>query len=215
MMSHALGGTRHKRRGLTGIRRERGLWRTEEMIDTDAVLKELGHAREAEETPVSRPPAIDKIRYTHADMIDFIIANPGISQNALAARYGYTVGWVSQVMSSDAWQSAMAARRAEVVDPTLVATIDERFRALTNRSLDRLMQKLEAPQVSDQVVLRAVELGAKAMGVGGHAPAAPPPADHLAQLANRLLDLQSRVRGNVQQGVTLDGQATEVRDDAS
>ena len=145
---------------------------------------------------------VAKMRYSHTDMIDFILANPGVSQNDLAKRYGYSVGWVSQVMSSDAWQSAMAARRDEVVDPVLVATVDERFRALTNRSLDRLMEKLDAPQVSDQVVLRAVELGAKAMGVGGNAPPPAPPQDHLAALAQRLIALQS----NIRQGVTYEGE---------
>ena len=49
---------------------------------------------------------VTKIGYSHQDMIDFIIANPGVTQNALAARYGYSVGWVSNVMASDAWQSA-------------------------------------------------------------------------------------------------------------
>lgn len=150
-------------------------------------------ARMLEEIEGSRE-VIAKIRYSHMDMIDFILSNPGVSQNEIAARYGYTAGWVSRVMSSDAWQAAMQSRRTELVDPTLVATIDERFRNLTNRSLDRLLEKLDAPQVSDQVVLRAVELGAKAMGVGGNAPPTPPPADHLAQLANRLIYLQSRIR---------------------
>ena len=152
---------------------------------------------ELESLPATHAPTmgrLDKLRYSHTDMIDFIIANPGTTQNHLAARYGYTAGWISNVMASDAWQSAMAARRSELVDPTLAATIDERFRGLTLRSVTRLMEKLEAPQVSDQVVLRAVELGAKAMGLGGHAPPAPPPTDHLAQLANRLIDLQSGVR---------------------
>lgn len=153
---------------------------------------------------------VAKMRYSHADMIDFIIANPGVSQGTLAARYGYTQSWVSLVMSSDAWKSAMAARREELVDPTLLATVNERFTAMTTRSLERLMEKLDQPQVSDQVVLRAVELGAKAMGVGGNAVPQPPPQDHLAQLANRLIDLQSRVRAGVTQGVTLDGESTEV-----
>ncbi len=112
--------------------------------------------------------ALDKVRYTHVDMIDYILANPWVSQNDLAKRYGYSVGWVSNIMASDAWQSAMAARRDEVVDPTLKATLDERFRGMTILSLQRLQQKLEAPQVSDQVVLRAVELGARACGVGGN-----------------------------------------------
>jgi hypothetical protein len=149
-----------------------------------------------------------KIGYSHADMIDYIIANPGVSQGALAARYGYSQGWVCNVMASDAWQAAMAARRAEIVDPSLMATVDERFRGLTILSLQRLQEKLEAPQVSDQVVLRAVELGARALGVGGNAPPPPPAADHLAQLANRLIDLQSKVRNNI--GATYHGEATVV-----
>lgn len=136
---------------------------------------------------------VAKVNYSHTDMIDFIIANPGTTQNALAARYGYSVGWVSNVMASDAWQSAMAARRSEICDPVLVATIEERFKGITLLSLERLRQKLEAPQVSDNVVLKAVELGAKAVGVGGNAPP-PPSGDHLAQLANRLIELQSKVR---------------------
>jgi len=149
---------------------------------------------------------LDKIGYTHEDMIDFIIANPGVSQGALAARYGYTESWISNVMASDAWQAAMAARRGELIDPVLKLSIDERFRGLTLQSLARLQEKLEAPVVSDNVVLRALELGAKAMGVGGNAPPPPPAADHLAQLANRLIELQS----NVRKGVTYEGQSAEV-----
>jgi len=43
-----------------------------------------------------------------------------------------------------------------------------------------------------------VELGAKALGVGGNAPTAQAPqGDHLAALANRLIELQSRVRSGV------------------
>lgn len=137
---------------------------------------------------------VAKVNYSHTDMIDFIIANPGTTQNALAARYGYSVGWVSNVMASDAWQSAMAARRSEICDPVLVATIEERFKGITLMSLERLKQKLEAPQVSDNVVLKAVELGAKAIGVGGNAPPVQTSGDHLAQLANRLIELQSKVR---------------------
>jgi hypothetical protein len=112
---------------------------------------------------------LDKVRYTHSDMIDFIIANPWVSQNELAARYGYTPAWVSNIMASDAWQAAMASRRDEVVDPALKASLEERFKGVVIQSLNRLQEKLNAPQVSDQVVLRAVELGARACGLGGKA----------------------------------------------
>ena len=149
---------------------------------------------------------VAKVSYTHLDMIDFIISNPGCGLKELAARYGYSIGWISNVQASDAWKAAMAARRAEMVDPILHATIQERFEGITALSLQRLQEKLEAPQVSDNVVLRAVELGARAMGVGGNAPPPPPSTDHLAQLANRLIELQS----NIRKGVTFDGQATVV-----
>lgn len=152
--------------------------------------------------------ALARVRYTHVDMIDFLLANPGISQNALAARYGYSPAWVSNIMASDAWQSQLAKRREEMVDPALALTIKERMNGLTLRSIEVVMAKLDQPGVSDNVALRALELGAKASGLGGNAPPAAPVTgvDRLAQIANRLIDLQS----NIRKGVTLDGQAAEV-----
>ena len=138
--------------------------------------------------------AIAKLRYSHEDMIDFILTHPGVSQNDLAARYGYSPSWISNVMASDAWKSRFAARREELVDPTLAMTLNERFTAMTEKSLERLMEKLSAPQVSDNTVLKAVELGARASGIGGNAPPPPPAGDHLAQLASRLIELQTTVR---------------------
>ena len=144
-----------------------------------------------------------KISYSHADMIDYIIAHPGCGLKELAGRYGYTIGWISNIQASDAWKSAMAKRRSEMVDPLLHATIAERFEGITSLSLERLREKLEAPQVSDLVVLKAVELGAKALSLGGHAPPVAPAQDHLATLAARLIELQS----NVRKGIIYENQA--------
>lgn len=147
---------------------------------------------------------LDKVKYSHIDMIDFIIAHPACRLEDIAKRYGYTVSWICNVQASDAWKSAMAKRRSELVDPIMHATLTERFEGMTVRSVERLMEKLNAPVVSDQVVLRAVELGAKAMGIGGNAASAPPPipsADHLAVLAQRLIALQSQVRGQSPQEI--------------
>jgi hypothetical protein len=146
---------------------------------------------------------LQDIRYSHQDMIDYVITNPRASNKQLAARYGYSEGWVSNVMASDAWQSAMAARREEIINPVVKMRTEERFRGMADLSLQRLQEKLEAPNPSDNVVLKAVELGARALGLGNSAPPPPPAADHLAQLANRLIDLQS----NVRQGVTINAQA--------
>lgn len=163
--------------------------------NANEMLEEMAGAAAREQAPTMG--VVAKVNYSHRDMIDFIIANPGISQGDLARRYGYTQGWICNVMASDAWQSALAARRAEICDPVLVATVEERFRGVTMLSLERLRQKLEAPMVSDNVVLKAVQLGARAMGVGGNAPPQAPSQDHLARLAERLIELQSKVRTGV------------------
>lgn len=151
-----------------------------------------------------------KVSYTHKDMIDFLLANPMCSVGDLAARYGYTIGWVSNIMQSDAWKAAYAARREEMLDPTLALTIEERMRGMVSLSLNRLQEKLEAPVVSDNVVLKALELGAKSLGLGQPQPAAQDNAvDHLARLANRMVDLQS----NVRKGVILEGSAQRTSDE--
>lgn len=153
----------------------------------DQLLEEL------EATP--RKNGIAKLRYSHEAMVDLIVQNPWISQNDLAAAFGYSPAWISCVLASDAFQTRLAARREEIVDPAIKATIEERFRALVIRSLEVLQTKLSQPVVNDQVALRAAELGAKALGIGGHAAPPPaPPGDRLQVLAERLIILQSNIR---------------------
>ena len=165
-------------------------------LETD--MQAIAMLSEMEDLPVRSAPTMGnlaKVSYTHLDMIDYMICNPGCKLEDLARRYGYSIGWICNVQASDAWKSAFAKRRGDMTDELVEQNVKERMEGITLLSLERLKQKLEAPMVSDQVVLRAVELGAKAMGVGGNAPSTQAPAaDHLAQLANRLIDLQSKVR---------------------
>ncbi len=142
---------------------------------------------------------LQKVAYTHEAMVDLIItesAKPGgISQKEIAAHFGYTEAWISNILASDAFQNALATRREELVDPELRATLKERFQALAIQSLKVLQNKLNQVTVSDQVALRCAELGAKALGMGIQAP--PPPNDandRLARLAERLVGLQSNIR---------------------
>lgn len=112
--------------------------------------------------------AIQKVRYSHDAMIDLILANPAISQNQLAAHFGYTPGWVSQVMASDAWKARLEARRAEIVDPTLVAAVEERFEGLVRESQRIVMEKLQANPTGD-FALKVLEVSGKALGYGAGA----------------------------------------------
>lgn len=191
-------------------------------MDADQALRELQGSREtAQQNAASFERAatggtmgnLQKVRYTHKAMIDLIIAHPELSQNQIAAQFGYTSSWLSNIMASDAFQEALAARREEVVDPILRATLQERTKALYLQSLAVLQAKLDSPTVSDKVALAAAELGAKAMGLGGHAAQAPvqPAGQRLAILAENLVFLQ----GKISKGETYEGQSSEVQSPAA
>lgn len=109
--------------------------------------------------------AIARVKYTHDAMIDLIIANPALTQNDLAKNFGYTVPWVSRIMNSDAFQARLAERKSELVDPSLVASIDEKLRALASKSLDVVLEKLTVTQ-SAEMGLKALEISSKALGYG-------------------------------------------------
>lgn len=111
---------------------------------------------------------IKKVSYTHDAMIDQLVQNPWISQGDLAKMFGYTESWISLVIASDAFQARLAQRKDELVDPQIKATIEERFKAITLQSLDKLRKKLEADasSISADTLLRAAEMGAKVLGYG-------------------------------------------------
>jgi len=109
--------------------------------------------------------AIQKVRYTHDAMIDLILLKPGISQGELAREFGYTETWVSIIMNSDAFKVALAARRKEVADPILVATLEERLRGLVDIST-RVVSDHLTMRPDPKIALKALEVGAKALGFG-------------------------------------------------
>lgn len=111
-------------------------------------------------------PQIAKVRYTHDAMIDLVIANPQISQNEIAAHFGYTPSWVSTVFASDAFQARLAERKGDLVDPFIRQTVEERMRALVLQSITLLHEKLEQPGISADIALEAFKASTKALGYG-------------------------------------------------
>lgn len=124
-------------------------------------------------TPISAPlkgtesaaNAVARVNYTHDAMIDLLIANPMISQNELAAHFGYSVPWVSRIRNSDAFLARLAERKATIVDPSLVLSVEEKLRAIVDKSADIIMDKLEKTQSAD-LALKALDLGGKLAGYG-------------------------------------------------
>lgn len=138
---------------------------------------------------------VAEVGYSHEAMIDLILGNPGVSQNSLAAHFGYTASWVSQIISSDAFQSRLAERTKEMVDPVLLQSVEARFKALVMRSQEILMEKLNRPteEIPDNLAIRALELSARAAGYGARAEAPPGPAVninlHLESMGENLTKL--------------------------
>lgn len=108
---------------------------------------------------------IAKIRYTHDAMIDFIVANPMVRQREIAAFFGMTEAWISQVFSSDVFKMRLMKRREELVDPTIQATLEEGFEALCRQSIAIVREKLEANRNPD-LAIEALKVASRASGFG-------------------------------------------------
>lgn len=112
------------------------------------------------------PNHIAELRYTHDAMIDVLVANPMISQNQLAAHFGYTPPWISRILRSDSFREALARRKSEIVDPLVLQTLEKQFEALVEKSLEVLQTKLANSNASADVALKALDIGARALGYG-------------------------------------------------
>lgn len=168
------------------------------------ILDELTEIAEKSSAAADRPrPPIQKLNYSHDGMIDMIIANRGISQNDLARAFGYSPSWISTVMQSDAFQDRLRARTAELVDPTIMATVEEQLKGVLARSMEILKSKLDAEPaaIPDNLVLRSVELTSRALGLGVKAPQITinntVMEAHLENLGSRLEGLLTRKKSEV------------------
>lgn len=151
-------------------------------------------------------------RYSPIGMVEFLIANPGMPLRDIASSYGRTLGWLSTVVASDAFQRALDPRRVEVTDPFFTATMDERFRALALRSGHILLNKLDAPDASDHLVLKATELSIKALGMGIAPPEPAEPAERKLTVAEKMQAAMEAMDAR-QAARTLDMTLTEVKDE--
>lgn len=108
---------------------------------------------------------VAKTSYTHEALADLILQNPAITQNELAAAFGYTPGWISQILASDAFQAFIAERKDKIIDPMLRGAIEESMKGLVLQSVERLREKLAA-NPSDTLVLEVFKSSARALGYG-------------------------------------------------
>lgn len=129
----------------------------------------------AELAPAPAPAIqIKSTRWYHERIIDLMLASEvPMSQNEIAKTIGYSATWVSIMVNSDAFKDRLAARKAELTDPIIAASINERLDGLAKSALDRLIKRVDisgdAIQTKDLVAIAKLSIGDKNTRV-------PPPA---------------------------------------
>lgn len=108
---------------------------------------------------------IQKIRYTHDAMIDLIITQPWLRQFEVAQHFGMSQAWISQVFCSDAFKMRLAERRAELVDPTIIMSLEEEFESVARLSMSIVKEQLEIKRNPEHAIA-AMSVAAKALGFG-------------------------------------------------
>ncbi len=137
-----------------------------------------------------------KCEFSHSAVIDALVVNPRLRLKDLSQMFGYSEGWLSVVLSSDTFRVALRQRKIEVLDPTMLATLEDHYKALAMRSVAILQEKLKGPAegISDELALKAADLGASMFKPTIAAPPAPVESS-IDRLADRLIALQQGFRG--------------------
>jgi hypothetical protein len=154
------------------------------------------------------------LRYSPELMVDIIINNPDYTPKELGQIFGKPQSWVSQVIASQLFQTALEPRRHEVLNPEYAMTLEERFRGLTIRALTVLQEKMEAGKaLPDMTVLKTAELGIKALGMGQKVekPTSPEdiPQNSSEKVAERIMAAMQK-RKEAEQGSAIDVEAKEI-----
>jgi hypothetical protein len=108
---------------------------------------------------------IKAVSYTHEAMIDLILTEPTVTAVELGQVFNYSAGWVSRVIASDAFQARLAERKAQLIDPMVAASLDERLRGVAIHSMSIIQDKLaNSSEESAQFAMDALGLATVAMG---------------------------------------------------
>jgi len=174
-------------------------------LDTDAAQAGVppGGGGEATASNV-HSTGIQKVRYSHENMINLLIARQGkISQNELGRIFDRSPSWISQIMSSDVFQARLMERTKELVDPSIQKEVERSLQGALDRSLELLHARLNqaADQIPDNLILRSIELSSRALGYGireQNVAVQINMTDHLDKLGDNLVRLLERKKAEAQ-----------------
>jgi hypothetical protein len=126
--------------------------------------------------------------YTPEALVQLMVDHPEYSHSQFAAAFGYKASWFAGVLVSDRFQKVLDPRRHEVSNPALTGTMQDMFQAVVVQAVVVLQSRLENPQASEDLIIKAITAGTKALGMGTPGALPPPPQQRpsLNDLASRL-----------------------------
>lgn len=118
-------------------------------------------------------------------LVDEVLANPGISLRELSRTFGYSMSWLSVVMNSDAFGEMLEARRKELVDPAVAASLNAKLRTLVEVSTEVVTERVEAG-ADAKLALKAIETATRALGMGRDKTPAVQQTAYIVQVPQRI-----------------------------
>lgn len=106
-----------------------------------------------------------KVSITHDAIIDVLISQPHLNQRELAGIFGYTPTGIGIIVRSDSFKARLEARKADLVDPLIKQSVDDRLNQLAHQSLDILQKKLETSD-DPKLALATLEASQKSGAFG-------------------------------------------------
>ena len=107
-----------------------------------------------------------RLTYTHEAMVDLILQEPTVSYEELAEIFSYSKGWIQRVVASDSFQARLAERKAQLIDPLIARSLNERLRGVTVRAIDIISEKLSHEEAGATFALDALGIATSAMTKG-------------------------------------------------
>jgi hypothetical protein len=139
--------------------------------------------------------ATRKMRWWYESLADFMIANPGATQNEIAAHFQRNPATISTIINTDAFKAYFRQRRT-IYAERLDTQVRDKLFAVTNKSLDHILEVLDKKRdtIPLEMLQRTAESSLKSLGYGATPPAGTTvnvnAAPQTVQVAVSLDDLQ-------------------------
>lgn len=131
---------------------------------------------------MSNPQPVKRLNDVHIQILDYILANPGCTYAQISAVVGYSIGWISQIVNSDAFQAMLAERQIDAWGD-IKLTMKDRVTGVAVVALERLTERLPVEQDISKVS-NVADLALKALGFGAKPSASPVGTPSIGQQTN-------------------------------